>query len=116
MDMAGSSRLHAAEAGPSVRGRPASAVGQGLRSGTADTAPGPPGCLVAFRRAWHARQAAETLRSLSGSAKRASLGPGTALPSTQEDSLKTSEDDKRESFVMEIKPIAKLLVLKTQAK
>jgi hypothetical protein len=44
------------------------------------------------------------------------LGPGEALPGHQEGRLNSRENGERGSFARYTKPIAKLLLLKTQAK
>jgi hypothetical protein len=90
-------------------------VGEALRSGTPDTGKGPSRRFGAFARSWDARQATETLWTLSGTTQRTAIGPGEALPSRQEGRLNPHEDGERGSFAMYIKPIAKLLVVKTQA-
>src|SRR3712207_2775064 len=90
----------------------AAAMGETLPSETSDTDPGPPCRFDAFSGAWDARQAAETLWTLSRKAQRAAIRSGQALPGCQEGCLNPHEDGKRGSFAMDIKPITKLLCLK----
>ena len=90
-------------------------MGETLPSETSDTDKGPPCRFDAFGGARDARQAAETLWTLSRQAQRPPLGSGEALPGLQEGRLNPHEDSEKGSFALDIKPIAKLLVLKTQA-
>ncbi len=72
---------------PSLRGRPTTAVGAPLRPGPPDTGSGPPRRFDAFGADGHARQAAETLRTLARKAQGEALGPGEALSGCQEGRL-----------------------------
>jgi len=56
------------------------------------------------------------LRTLTGTAQRPPVGTSQTLPGHQEDSLRARENRECESFAMYLKLIAKLLVVKTQAK
>ena len=87
-------------------------MGEAQRSGTPDTDKGSSRRFGAFAGAWDARQAAETLRTLSGAARRPPLGPGEALPGRQEGRLNPHEDGERSSFVMSFMSIAKPSCLK----
>jgi hypothetical protein len=58
----------------------------------------------------------KTLRTLTGTAQRPPVGTSQTLPGHQEVSLRSRENCERESFAMYLKLIAKLLVVKTQAK
>ena len=91
------------------------ALGAPLRHCPPYTGAGPSRSFSAFGRARHARQAAETLWTLSGAAQRTALGPGETLSGSQEDRLNPHEDSGRGSFARGFISIAKLLVLKTQA-
>jgi hypothetical protein len=68
-----------------VGGGSAAALGAPLGHRPPDTDPGPPRRFGSFSGAGHAREAAETLRRRAGSAQRAPLGSGAALPGAQED-------------------------------
>ena len=108
-------RLHAATPGPPVRRGSAAAVGEALRSRPLDARAGPSRRFGTFAGARHAREAAETLRAVTGEAEGQPLGAGKALPGPQEDHLSPRRRE-RESFAMDTRAIAKLLVVKTQAK
>jgi hypothetical protein len=90
-------------------------VGEALRHRPLDTDPGPPRRFGAFDGTRHAREAAETLWTFARKIQRSPLGPGETLPGCQEGLLNPHEDGKRGSFAMDIKLVAKLLVVKTQA-
>ncbi len=87
VDVAGGGRLHAVAPGPPMRGGSAVAMGEALRSGTADARAGPSCRFGAFGASGGAREAAETLREVAWEAQRKALGPGEALPGHQEERL-----------------------------
>jgi hypothetical protein len=70
VELAGGGRIHAVEVGARPCRGLASAVGAPLRRGSADACTGSPGGFVTFGGTRHACQAAETLRSLTGTAQR----------------------------------------------
>jgi hypothetical protein len=76
-----------AQAGTGRRCGPEAALGETLRHRSSDTDPDPPRRFSAFSATRHTRQAAKTLRTLTGTAQRAPLGPSQALPGLQEDYL-----------------------------
>ena len=67
----------------------------------------------AFGRARHTREGAETPGTLCGADQRTALGPGEALPDSQEDGLNPHEDRERE-FCKGLYVHHKTLVLRTQ--
>jgi hypothetical protein len=71
--------------------------------------------LGAFGGTGHTRKAAETLREIARKAKRAPFGLGKALPGSQKQHLSPRRDGKQGVIATDIKPVAKLLVVKTQA-
>lgn len=98
-----------------VNDRRLPAVEEALRSGSSNTDPGHR-VVSALCRSLPRPQSHRTLRALARKAQRVPLGPGETLPGRQEDRLRIHEDGERGSFTMDIKPIAKLFVVKTQAK
>src|SRR5215216_4754000 len=104
VDVAGGGRFHPTQAGTGGRCGPKAALGETLRHRPSDTGPGPPRGFAAFSGTRHTRQAAKTLRSLTGTAQRAPLGPSQALPGRQEDRLNPHEDSERGSFARDISP------------
>jgi hypothetical protein len=107
VDMAGG-RFHPAEAGAGARGEPEAALGTSIRRRSPDTCACPSRSFGAFGRARHTRQAAETLWTLSGATQRTALGPGEALPGSQEEGLNPHEDRERGSFARGFISITKL--------
>jgi hypothetical protein len=114
VDVVGGGRFHPAEASAGVCSGPEATLGASLRHRPPDTGSSPPRRFGAFGARWHARQAAETLRQIARQAQRQPQWPSQTLPSTQEDRLRARRQQAR-SFAMDIKLIAKLLVVKTQA-
>jgi hypothetical protein len=112
VDVGGGGRFCPTQVGAHVCRGPAAALGETLRHRSPDAVSGPSRGFGAFGAPRHTRQAAETLRALTGTAQRSALGPGQALPGPQEERLTPHEDSERGSFAMEIKPIAKLSCLK----
>src|SRR5215208_1495588 len=115
VDVAGFGRIHPAQAGTSARSGPEAALGTPLRHCSPDTGAGPSRSFGAFGRARHAREAAETLWALSGTAQRAPLRTGQALSGRQEGRLNPHDDSGRE-FCEGLYIQPKTLVLKMQAK
>jgi hypothetical protein len=115
VDVAGGGRFHPAQAGAGVRCGSAAALGAPLHHRPTDTDSGPPRRFSAFGGTRHARQATETLREIARKAQRPLLGPSQTLPGPQKGRLSPRRQQTR-SFAMDIKLIAKLLVVKTQAK
>jgi hypothetical protein len=74
--------------------------------------PGPSRDFGTFADTGDAGETAETLREIPWAAQRAPFGPGKALPGPQKERL-SPRRPRRESFAMDIKHIAKLLVVKT---
>jgi hypothetical protein len=116
VDVAGFSSFHPAEAGAGARSGPEAALGTSLRRRSTDTSAGPSRSFGAFGRARHTRQAAETLWTLSWAAQRTALGPGEALPGSQEDGLNPHEDRERGSFARDFISIPKLLCLERKVR
>jgi hypothetical protein len=98
LDVAGGGRFHPAQAGASARGGSAATLGAPLRYRPPDTDPGPSRGFGTFGATRHTREAAETLRALSGAAQRAPLRPSQALPGRQEGRLNPHEDSERGGF------------------
>ncbi len=115
MNVAGLGRFHPAQAGAGVRCGSAAALGAPLRPRTPDTDPGPPRRFGAFGGTGDAREAAETLREVARKAERPPFWPSQTLPGPQKGRLSPRREQTR-SFAMDIKLIAKLLVVKTQVK
>ena len=115
MDVANCGRLHAAAPRPPVRGGSAAAVGEALRSRSPDARAGPSRRFGTFAGARHTREAAETLRTITGTPQRPPVGTSQTLPGHQADGL-ACENRERESFAMSFMSVAKLFVVKTQAK
>src|SRR5215211_6384889 len=88
-------------------------MGETLRSRPPNACAGAPRRFGTFARAGHTRQAAETLRTLSGAAQRPPVGTSQTLPGPQEGCLSPRREQAR-SFAMYLKLIAKLLLVKTQ--
>ena len=114
MDVAGLGGFHPAEAGAGVCCGPEATLGTPLRHRPPDADTGPPRRFGAFDAPGHARQAAETLRQIARQAKRQRLWPSRTLPGRQEGLLSPRRQQAR-GFAMDIKLIAKPLVVKTQA-
>src|SRR5215207_7616763 len=112
VDVAGLSSIHPAQAGAGARSGSEVALGTSLRRRSPDTGACPSRSFGAFGARGHARQAAETLWTLSRAAQRTALGPGEALPGSQEDGLNPHEDRERGSFARGFISIPKLLCLK----
>ena len=66
----------------------AASLGKKLRPCSSEAVPSPPKRFGTFARTGHARQAAETLWTLTGTSQRSPLGPGKALPDHQQDGLR----------------------------
>src|SRR5215218_1049739 len=94
--MAGGGRLHPTQAGAGVRCGPKAAVGEALRHRPPDARAGPSRRFGAFAEAWHAREAAETLRTLTGTPQRPPLGTSQTLPGHQADRLSPRKPRMRE--------------------
>jgi hypothetical protein len=115
VDVAGLGRFHPARAGAGVRCGSAAALGASLRPLTPDTDPGPPHRFGAFGGTGDAREAAETLGEVVRKAERPPFWPSQTLPGPQKGRLSARRQQTR-SFAMSFMAIAKLLVIKTQAK
>src|SRR5215218_5660092 len=87
LDLAPHRRLCPTEAGPLVRGGPPPAVGAPAARAAADAMADASGFRDAPGGGGHPGKGAETLREIAGTAQRAPLGPGEALPGTQESRL-----------------------------
>src|SRR5688500_17166648 len=86
--------FHTAEAGARARSGPEAALGTSLRRRWPESSAGPRRSFVAFGRARHTREGAETPGTLCGADQRTALGPGEALPGSQEDSLNPHEAER----------------------
>src|SRR5215210_4701024 len=84
VDLAGALSLRPTEAGPLVRGGPPSAVGAPAARPAADAVSDASGFRDTAGSGGHPGEGAETLREIAGTAQRAPLGPGEALPGAQE--------------------------------
>lgn len=90
-------------------------MGAALRSRPLDARAGPSRRFGAFGGVRDTCEAAETLRTLARKAQRTPLGTGEMLPGRQKERLSPRKPRTR-SFAMGLMYIAKLLVVKTQAK
>ena len=113
LDLARHRRLRPTEAGPLVRGGPPTAVGAPAARATVDAMADAAGFRDAPGGGGHAGKGAETLREVAGTAQRAPLGPGEALPGTQESRL-NRERMPEEDFAADIKTVAKFPTVKRQ--
>src|SRR5215210_5775814 len=87
VDLAGARRLRPTGAGALLRGGPPSAVGEPAARPAVDAVPDAPGFRGTLGGGRHPGEGAETVREIAGTAQRAPLGSGEALPGTQEGHL-----------------------------
>jgi hypothetical protein len=115
LDVAGGGRFRPAQTGAGERGGSAAALGASLQRRATDADAGPPGRFGAFGALGHASEASKTLRKIAWAAQGAPFRPGEALPGAEKDGL-SPRRRQTGSFVTSFMSVAKLPVVKTQAK